>query len=93
MRAYRDTLAELRKEAEFWRAVRRVPRLEPHVKLLFDFFRRDAVALMRLYREKTIRSGLEGRWVLDSLKKHPDARVRRAATVLLREYDKLGHRP
>lgn len=93
MRAYRDALAELRKEAEFWRAVRRVPGLEPQVKVLFDFFRRDTVALIRLYRDKIIRSGVEGRWVLESLKKHPDAPLRQAAMVLLREYDKLGHRP
>ena len=93
MRAYRDALAELQKEAAFWRAVRSVPGLEPHVKLLFDFFRRDTVALIRLHRDKVIRSGLEGRWVLEGLKEHRDARIRQAATVLLREYHKLGSRP
>ena len=59
------------------------------VKLLFHFFRRDNLAIIRLYRDKVIRLGIEGRWVLEGMKKHPDEKVRQAATAMLKNYDKL----
>ena len=87
--ACRQSLSELEREAAFWNAVRRVPGLERHVMLLFRFCRRDALALMRLYRDKIVHLGLEGRWVLESMVNYPDEGLRRAAAALLREYDNL----
>jgi hypothetical protein len=92
-RAYGDALAELKREAAFWAAVRRVPGLDAHAKLLFDWSRGDTLARIRLYRDKITRSGLEGRWVLEGLGRHHDEPVRRAAAALLQAYDRLGHRP
>jgi len=89
MTVYQDNLNELKREAAFWNAVRRVPGLKEHVKLLFDFFRRDTLALIRLYRNKIIHLGIEGRWVLEDMNNHPDGKLRQAATALLKEYDKL----
>ena len=88
-KAYQVNLAEIKEEVAFWQAVRRVPGLEKDVKLLFRFFRRDDLALVRLYREKVVRLGREGRWVLDSMQNHSDAELRQAAGALLREYDTL----
>lgn len=92
-KAYRVDLSELKKEAAFWRAVRRVRGLERHVKLLFDFFRRDTLALIRLHRDKVVGVGLEGRWVLQDMKNHPDEKLQRAAAALLRNYGRLQPRP
>lgn len=89
MRAYRDDLRELRRAAAFWRAVRRMPGLETEAKLLFRFFRSDTLALIRLYRDKVIGLGTEGRWVLEDLQKHDDAKLRRASAALLKHYNKL----
>ena len=86
---YRQNLSTLKREAVFWNAVRQVPGLEKHVKLLFQFFRRDTLALIRLYRDKVVRLGLEGRWVLEGMKNHPEEKLRQAAAALLKEYDKL----
>lgn len=86
---YKQHLAELEKEAEFWQAVRRMPGLEPKAKRLFSFFRQDSLAIIRLYRDKVIRGGIEGRWVLEDLKKHPELKVREAATALLKYYPSL----
>jgi len=102
-RAYREVLYELKQQALFWDKVRRVrdfdtpsatqsKDLEPHVRLLFDFFRKDTLAWMRLYRDKIIRGGLEGRWVLEDIKNHPDEKLRKAAAVVLSNYGKLGVR-
>ncbi len=87
--AYRQDLSELKQEAAFWNAVRRTPGLESHVKMLFQFFRRDTLALIRLYRDKVMRLGLEGRWVLEDMGNHPDEGLRQAAMLMLKEYDKL----
>jgi len=90
--AYQQSLDELRQEAAFWSAVRRVPGLESEAKLLFQFFRRDTLALIRLYRDKVIHLGIEGRWVLEGMKNHPDEKLRKAATALLSNLDK-PHNP
>ncbi len=90
--AYQVNLNELKSQAEFWRAVRRVPDLERHARLLFDFFRRDTLALIRLYRDKVVRGGLEGQWVLEDMKNHPDARLQKAAAAVLSNYRKLDVR-
>jgi len=87
--AYRQNLNELRREAAFWNAVRQVPGLEKDVKLLFQFFRRNTLSLIRLYRDKVVHLGLEGRWVLEDMKNHPDEKLRQATTALLEEYDNL----
>ena len=89
MTVYQDNLKELKKEADFWNAVRQIPGLEKKVNLLFHFFRRDTLALIRLYRDKVIHLGIEGRWVLTDMKNHPDEKLRQAALALLKEYDKL----
>ncbi len=87
--AYQACLVELESQAEFWRAVRRVPGLESDVKLLFDFFREDMLASIRLYRDKIVRGGLEGRWVLEDMKNHTDGKLRKAAGMLLTHYGNL----
>lgn len=87
--AYQECLVELESQAGFWRAVRRVPDLEPDVKRLFEFFRKDTLALVRLYRDKIVRGGLEGRWVLEDMKNHPDEKLRKAAGTLLTHYGNL----
>ena len=89
MRAYQDDLRELRSEAAFWRSVRAVPGLEDEVARLFRFFRRDPLALIRLYRDKVIGLGTEGRWVLEGLQKHSDPRLSEAAERVLAHYGKL----
>jgi hypothetical protein len=89
MMAYEDNLRELRKEAAFWNAVRRTPGLEEEVRLLFRFFRRDSLAAIRLYRDKVIHLGLEGRWVLEDMRNHPDKKLQQAAAALLKAYDNL----
>jgi len=86
-------LYELKQQVLFWDKVRRVRDLEPHVRLLFNFFRKDTLAWMRLYRDKIIRGGLEGRWVLEDMKNHPDEKLRKAAAVVLRNYGKLQVHP
>ncbi|MBM4039627.1 MAG: hypothetical protein FJ290_14055 [Planctomycetes bacterium] len=88
-RACRTDLAELKREAGFWQAVRRVPGLEAEAKRLFAFFRTDTLALIRLYHDKLIERGTEGRWVLESLERHPDGAVARAAKAMLAHYGKL----
>ncbi len=88
-KACQVNLEELKKQAAFWDAVGRIPRLGEDVKLLFRFFRRDDLALMRLYREKVLRLGVEGRWVLEDMQTHPDARLRQAAAGLLKDYARL----
>jgi hypothetical protein len=90
MRAYRENLEELKREVAFWNIVRQVPELEKEVKLLFHFFRRDTLARMRLYRDKIVRLGLEGRWALESMKNHPDEKLQNAAGTLLKAYDRLS---
>jgi len=87
--SYQENLRELKKEAKFWGAVRQLPGLEQHLKLLFHFFRRDTLALIRLYRDKVIHLGLEGRWVLEDMKNHQDEKLRQAAIAVLKEYDNL----
>lgn len=89
MKAYQTNLSELQREAEFWNAVQSVPGLEPDVKLLFQFFRRDTLARMRLYRDKVLRLGLEGRWVLEGMKNQPDEKLSRASVALLNVYDDI----
>jgi len=89
MKAYRNNLNELKKEARFWKAVRRTRGLEKHVKLLFAFFRKDTLALIRLHRVKVVSGGREGRWVLEDMKTHSDANLRKAAAALLENYGKL----
>jgi len=89
MRAYRENLAELRREAAFWKAVRRVRGLERHVNALFGFFRTDDLARIRLYRNKVVRLEVEGRWVLEGMRRHPDATLRAAAAALLGNYEGL----
>ena len=91
--AYQECLVELKSQAEFWRAVRRVPGLEPDVKLLFEFFRKDTLASVRLYRDKVVRGGLEGRWVLEDMKNHTDEELRKAAGSLLTHYGNLRIQP
>jgi len=86
---YKQHKNELEKEAEFWKAVRRIPGIESKVKLLFSFFRKDRLAIIRLYRDKVIRGGIEGRWILEDMKKHPEPKVREAATTLLKYYPNL----
>jgi len=88
-RACRTDLAELKREAAFWQAVRRVPGLEADAKRLFAFLRTDTLALIRLYRDKIIERGTEGRWVLESLERHPDAAVAQAAKTILAHYSRL----
>ena len=89
MTVYQENLEELKREADFWNAVRQVSGLERNVNLLFYFFHRDTLALIRLYCDKVIHLGIEGRWVLADMKNHPDGKLRQAATALLKEYDKL----
>jgi len=88
-KGYRQNLSMLKQEAAFWNALRQVPGLKEHVELLFRFFRRDTLSLIRLYRDKVVRLGLEGRWVLEDMKNHPDEKLQQAATRLLKEYDRL----
>ena len=90
MKTYREHLAELNRESEFLTGVRRIPGMESQVKRLFDFFRRDDLAIIRAYRAKVIRGGTEGRWVLEDVQKHPDARLSRAAASLLSSYGGLA---
>ena len=85
----RQSLSELQREAAFWSEVREVRGLEKHVRLLFQFCRRDTLARMRLYRDKLVGLGREGRWVLEDMKHHPEEQLRQAAIALLRVYDKL----
>ena len=92
MKAYRESLLELRREAAFQKAARAVPGLEQDLKVLLSFFRKDTLAHVRLYRMKVIGLGLEGRWVLQDLTRHPDGKIQRAATAVLRAYDGLRHR-
>ena len=92
-RAYGEALTELRREAAFWKALRRLPGAQKHARILFSFFRKDTLALIRLYRDKVIRLGVEGRWVLESMADHPNFELRRAATALLKEYGRLGGQP
>jgi hypothetical protein len=87
--AYHVGLVELKHQAEFWKAIRRVPGLEPHMRLLLDFFRKDMLASIRLYRDKIIRGGLEGQWVLEDMKNHPNKKLREAAAAVLKDYGKL----
>lgn len=87
--AYQVNLTDLKSQAEFWRAVRRVPGLEPQARMLFDFFRKDTLALIRLYRDKVVRGGLEGQWVLEDMKNHPDEKLREAAAAVLSNYGEL----
>ena len=87
--AYHVNLLELKHQMEFWKLVRRAPDLEPQMKMLFDFFRRDILASIRLYRDKIIRGGLEGQWVLEDMKNHPDKKLREAAAAVLKDYGKL----
>jgi len=87
--AYQQSLDELRQETAFWNAVRKVPGLESDAWVLFQFFRRDTLALIRLYRDKVIHLGMEGRWALEGMKNHPDEKIQQAATALLNNYDKL----
>ena len=87
--AYQENLEELRKEAAFWKSVRQVSGLESQVKLLFQFFRRDTLALIRLYRDKLIRLGPEGRWVLEGIGNHPDEKLQQAAASVLKSYEDL----
>lgn len=89
MFTYKQHLIELTKEAAFLDEVRRVPGLEDQVKRLFSFFRSDKLAIIRLYHDKVIRGGLEGRWVLEGLKNHPDPELRQAATTLLKHYEEI----
>ena len=63
------------------------------MKLLFEFFRRDTLASVRLYRDKIVRGGLEGQWVLEDMKNHMDEKLRRAAGTLLTHYGNLGIQP
>ena len=90
IREFRKILVELKNETVFWKAVRDVRGLEPQVRKLFKSWRRDDLALMRLYRMKVIALGTEGRWVLKDMKGHPDAALRRAAAALLKEYRRLA---
>lgn len=87
--AYQQNLDELKQEAAFWNAVRKIPELESDAKSLFQFFRRDTLALIRLYRDKVIHLGVEGRWVLEGMGNHRDEKLRQAATALLNNYSKL----
>ena len=87
--AYQQNLNELKREVAFWNAVRQIPGLEGHTKLLFQFFRHDTLAIMRLYRYKVTHLGIEGRWVLEGMKNHHDEKLRQAATALLNNYDTL----
>jgi len=88
-KVYQQNLNELKQESAFWNAVRQIPKLEKDVKLLFHFFRRDTLSIIRLYRDKVISLGIEGRWVLEGMKNHPDENLREAAARLLKAYDKL----
>lgn len=87
--AYHVSLVELKYQMEFWKLVRRVPDLEPHMRVLFDFFRKDMLASIRLYRDKIVSGGLEGQWVLEDMKNHPDKKLREAAAAILQNYGKL----
>jgi len=86
---YRENLRELTLEAAFWRAVRQVSGLESQTEALFLFFRRDTLAFIRLYRDKVIHLGAEGRWTLEGMRNHPDEGLQQAAMSLLEEYDRL----
>jgi HEAT repeat protein len=92
LRAYQDCLRELQDEAAFWKAVRGVPGLEHYARSLFDFFRRDTLAVMRLYRMKVIALGREGRWVLEGMRKHHRRELSAAAAAVLGQYDRLRQR-
>lgn len=87
--AYQECLVELDRQDKFWQAVSRVPGLEPDVQLLFDFFRKDTLASIRLYRDKIVHGGLEGQWVLEDMQKHPDEKLQKAAATLLSHYGNL----
>lgn len=87
--AYHVSLVELKYQMEFWKLVRRVPDLEPHMRVLFDFFRKDMLASIRLYRDKIVSGGMEGKWVLEDMKNHPDKKLREAAAAILQNYGKL----
>jgi hypothetical protein len=89
MITYRQHLTELKTEATFLHAVRRVPGLESHVKRLFNFFRNDNLAIIRLYRDKVVRGGLEGRWVLEDMQNRSDPELRQAAITLLKHYEEI----
>jgi hypothetical protein len=89
MRTYREALFELQREQTFRRAARGVPGVEAAADVLFDFFRRDTLACIRLYRMKLVALGTEGRWVLEDLRRHPDAKVRDAAKTLLAAWPRL----
>jgi hypothetical protein len=89
LKDYADCLRELKKEAAFRAAVRALPGLEDHMKVFFDFCRRSDLARMRLYRMKVIDGGRQGRWVLEDLSKHRDAKLRDAAGALLKSWDVL----
>jgi HEAT repeat protein len=89
MKDYNDCLRELKKEAAFRAAVRELPGLEDHLKVLVKFCRRSDLARMRLYRMKVIDGGRQGRWVLEDLTKHPDAKLRDAASALLQSWGAL----
>jgi hypothetical protein len=91
--AYQECLVELESQAKFWGAVRRVPGLEPDVRLLFEFSRKDTLASVRLYRDKIVRGGLEGQWVLEDMRNHTDEKLRKAAGRLLTHYGNLGIQP
>ena len=88
--AYQECLVELNRQAKFWQAVRCVPALEPDVQLLFDFFRKDTLASIRLYRDKIVHGGLEGQWVLEDMQNHPDEKLQRVAASLLSHYGNLN---
>ena len=45
--------------------------------------------MIRLYRDKIIHLGLEGRWVLEDMGNHPDEKLRRTTKLVLKEYEKL----
>lgn len=88
-KAYQEALDELKQEAAFWNAIRDVPELEDYVRLLFQFFRKDTLALIRLHRYRVIRLELEGRWVLENMRNHPDEKLRQATALMLKDYEKL----
>ena len=70
-----------------------MPGLELDVKRLFEFFRKDTLASVRLYRDKIVRGGLEGQWVLEDMKSHTDEQLRKAAEALLTHYEILQIEP
>jgi HEAT repeat protein len=86
-RACQESLGELRREAAFWKAVREVAGLEREAKVLFEFCRKDTLAVMRMYRTRIVGLGTEGRWALQDLAKVDNAEVQRAAGAMLAHYD------